>query len=92
MINVLGVPLYDKTIDDAVATIITDINTPLDASSNRCISATGAHGLVEASKDAGFKAILCNFFINLPDGMPGVWVGRLKRSQKNEALLWPRFF
>lgn len=92
MINVLGVPLYDKTIDDAVESIIADLRNPSVAEINRCISATGAHGLVEAHKDAGFKTILSHFFMNLPDGMPGVWVGRMKGAKTMQRCYGPDFF
>lgn len=92
MIEVLEVPLYDKSIDAAVDVIIERIKLSPESDSNLCISATGAHGLVEAYKDADFKALIRQFYINLPDGMPAVWVGRLKGATKMKRCYGPDFF
>lgn len=60
---------------------------------SRCISATGAHGLVHAQHDREFAAILSQFHMNLPDGMPGVWVGRyVKNARGMERMRGPDFF
>ncbi|WP_229311172.1 WecB/TagA/CpsF family glycosyltransferase [Larkinella soli] len=56
------------------------------------MSATGAHGLVTAWKDPGFKAVLDSFYWNLPDGMPGVWVGRLRGAARMTRCYGPDFF
>lgn len=40
------------------------------------IAATGMHGIVEAQNDAGFKQILNNTDLIVPDGAPLVWAGR----------------
>ncbi len=58
----------------------------------KLVSATGAHGLVTAKRDPNFKKILDAFHINLPDGMPGVWVGRLKGANKMRRCYGPDFF
>ena len=57
-----------------------------------CISATGAHGLVLASRDLVLKSILCSFYWNLPDGMPLVWWGRLKGYKQMKRCYGPEFF
>jgi N-acetylglucosaminyldiphosphoundecaprenol N-acetyl-beta-D-mannosaminyltransferase len=74
-----GVSIYDGSIIKAVDEIV----DKLAANSNTnespiCISATGAHGLVEAFKDSAFRGVLNQFYWNLPDGMPLVWWGRLR--------------
>lgn len=92
MVEVLGVPLYDKSIDEAVDGIIEHIKSSPGSGSNLCISATGAHGLVEAHKDKDFKTLLCRFYINLPDGMPAVWIGRIKGAKKMRRCYGPDFF
>ncbi len=38
-----------------------------------------------------FAGVLTDFAMNLPDGMPVVWLGRLKGAQAMETMLWPRF-
>ena len=43
-----------------------------------CVSCTGAHGMVEASENVAFSDVLRSFYLNLPDGMPLVWLAKLK--------------
>lgn len=92
MIEVLNVPLYDEDIDQAVRVVIDTIRADEYEPGKRCISATGAHGLVEAHKDVAFKSLLGKFFMNLPDGMPAVWIGRLKGAKKMKRCYGPDFF
>ncbi len=92
MVKVLDVPLYDRSIDDAVKEIVDDLSQNVSLSSPLCISATGAHGLVEAHKDDAFKQILASFYMNLPDGMPAVWVGRWKGARQMQRCYGPDFF
>jgi N-acetylglucosaminyldiphosphoundecaprenol N-acetyl-beta-D-mannosaminyltransferase len=42
------------------------------------VCVTGVHGVSEARADPGFRAILNRAFLNTPDGMPMVWMGRLQ--------------
>jgi N-acetylglucosaminyldiphosphoundecaprenol N-acetyl-beta-D-mannosaminyltransferase len=90
MVNVLGVPFYDRDIGSAVEMIVRDLRSP--TLQNRCISATGAHGLVEAHKDPVFRQVLHSFFLNLPDGMPVAWIGRLKGAKSMRRCYGPDFF
>ena len=39
-----------------------------------------------------FKQILDSFYMNLPDGMPGVWVGKLKGAKQMRRCYGPDFF
>jgi N-acetylglucosaminyldiphosphoundecaprenol N-acetyl-beta-D-mannosaminyltransferase len=91
MINVLNIPLYDDSLSSAVSSIITTCVEQKEKI-NRCISATGAHGIVTAQKNKEFADVLKSFFWNLPDGMPGVWVGRLKGAKNMERCYGPDFF
>ncbi len=90
-VDILSIPIFAGNIELAVSYILKDFsdNAPLK---NRCISATGAHGLVEASESLEFKHILHAFFWNLPDGMPTVWVGRLKGNKQMQRCYGPDFF
>lgn len=92
MIAVLKVPIYDQDIPSAVVEMVTDIRIGITRGKNRCISATGAHGLIEAHKDPDFHALLQQFYMNLPDGMPVVWVGRLKGASQMRRCYGPDFF
>lgn len=89
-INVIEVPLFNGTIEDATSYII-DATTH-NTKNSLCISATGAHGMVVSQKDASFSQMLNEFCINLPDGMPGVWVGRIKGAKKIARCYGPDFF
>jgi len=91
MIEILGVPFYTKTIDAVVKEVIDGCGTD-HFPKNYCISASGAHGLVEAAKNPDFKVILNNFHLNLPDGMPTVWIGRLKGAKEMQRCYGPDFF
>ena len=66
MVKVLGLPIYDGTIESAVAEIVQPYTAGSITNQNRCISATGAHGIIEANQDPAFKEILQAFYCNLP--------------------------
>lgn len=91
MIKVLDVKLYDAGLDSAVSETIRQCD-PAMPRQNHCISATGAHGLVTAFKEPAFKSVLDSFYWNLPDGMPGVWVGRRKGATQMTRCYGPDFF
>ncbi|RZK38361.1 MAG: glycosyltransferase [Pedobacter sp.] len=90
MPKVLEVLLYDYDIPTITAKLIKDIE--IEGKSNKLISATGAHGMVTTKQDKEFKEILNSFYCNLPDGMPGVWVGRLKGAKNMQRCYGPDFF
>lgn len=41
------------------------------------VGVTGVHGIMEARDDAAFKAVLNKVDLNVPDGMPLVWLGKM---------------
>lgn len=90
-VSILGVPLFAGDIPAAVEIVVRSL---LDGSvsSPRCISATGAHGLVEAQRDPAFHQLLRQFFLNLPDGKPAVWIGRWKGARSMQRCYGPDFF
>jgi N-acetylglucosaminyldiphosphoundecaprenol N-acetyl-beta-D-mannosaminyltransferase len=47
---------------------------------------------VYARQNEPFAAILKSFFLNLPDGMPGVWIGKLKGAGSMRRCYGPDFF
>jgi N-acetylglucosaminyldiphosphoundecaprenol N-acetyl-beta-D-mannosaminyltransferase len=86
-VKVTGVDIFVGNNELFAAEVINTINGNSDSAgnggaaelgANRKVSATSAHGLVFASKNPDFKNTLDHFYYNLPDGMPIVWVGRLK--------------
>lgn len=74
-INVLGVGISNLNLDRAV-TVICDA---LERKQKGYVCVTGVHGVSEARKDPSFRRILNQAFLNTPDGMPMVWMGRLQR-------------
>ncbi|CCH53512.1 N-acetylglucosaminyldiphosphoundecaprenol [Fibrisoma limi BUZ 3] len=48
--------------------------------------------MITAMKEPDFGQILDSFYWNLPDGMPGVWVGRLKGATNMDRCYGPEFF
>lgn len=57
-----------------------------------CISATSAHGIIEAKKDKNFRKLLNNYFINFPDGMPLVWSALVMGHNKTRRCYGPDIF
>jgi N-acetylglucosaminyldiphosphoundecaprenol N-acetyl-beta-D-mannosaminyltransferase len=88
--EILDIHIYNNSIPSAIEKILSIIN--IGEKRNLCISATGAHGIITAKKNNAFKEILNCFYINLPDGMPSVWVGHLKGAKNMERCYGPDFF
>lgn len=55
------------------------------------ICVTGVHGIMEAQRDASFRAILNRSFLCTPDGMPAVWVGRMQGHRRMRRVYGPDF-
>jgi N-acetylglucosaminyldiphosphoundecaprenol N-acetyl-beta-D-mannosaminyltransferase len=87
--SILDIPILNHSIDLIIGEAITVLET--DNRSNHCISATGAHGIIEAQEDPDFKKILQSFYWNLPDGMPTVWVAKLKGAKQIQRCYGPDF-
>ncbi len=90
MLNITSIPIYDKSISSVVFQIIN--TSEFKGKSNQLISATGAHGIIIARQNEYFKMILKSFFLNLPDGMPSVWLGRIKGAKGMQRCYGPDFF
>src|SRR6476660_7668385 len=72
--NVLGVGVSALNLDSAAAVI----TQALDNTAKGYVCVTGVHGVSEAQGDPNFRRILNEAFLNTPDGMPMVWMGRLQ--------------
>src|SRR5690348_11180627 len=72
--NVLGVGISALNLDSAVG----QITRAVEQKTKGYICVTGVHGVSEAQQDPGFRRILNQAFLNTPDGMPMVWMGRLQ--------------
>jgi N-acetylglucosaminyldiphosphoundecaprenol N-acetyl-beta-D-mannosaminyltransferase len=83
--NVLGVGVSAIRLDAAVAHVA-------DALAHRrkgYVCVTGVHGVSEAQGDPEFRQILNRAFLNTPDGMPTVWVGRLQGFREMGRVYGP---
>lgn len=91
MAFVLGVKIYDNSLESAVKTVIEKSINSKERKS-LLISATSAHGIVISKIDKNFFNVLSNFYMNLPDGVPVVWVEKMKGYSKAERCSGPEFF
>lgn len=74
-LNILGVRVDAVQIPDAIARLEEWIRKHDIC---RYVAVTGMHGVTEAQHDPAFKDILNSAGLVVPDGMPLVWLGRLK--------------
>lgn len=88
-VEILGIKIFAINIANAVNLLL---HTESGTSESRCVSATGAHGLVYSKRNLEFRETLQSFFLNLPDGMPSAWIGRLKGANKMRRCYGPDFF
>ena len=72
-VNVLGVGISVLNERSALAAV----GEALASRRGGYVCVTGVHGVMEAQSDDGFRAILNRAFLNTPDGMPMVWLGKL---------------
>jgi N-acetylglucosaminyldiphosphoundecaprenol N-acetyl-beta-D-mannosaminyltransferase len=82
---ILGVQIFSSDYYFVVASIVkwTKMNE------SRCVYATSVHGLMEAQDDKDFLEILNDADINTPDGMPLVWILRLKGHPNQQRVYGP---
>jgi N-acetylglucosaminyldiphosphoundecaprenol N-acetyl-beta-D-mannosaminyltransferase len=84
--SVLGVRVSAVQIPDVIAEMESWISWR-DAS--RYIAVTGMHGITEAQHDSNFKEVLNQADLVVPDGMPLVWLGRLRGHAMSRRVYGP---
>jgi len=84
-VNVLGVGLSVLNLDLAREAIA----GALAQKSKGYVCVTGVHGVMEAQNDPGLRTILNQAFLNTPDGMPMVWVGRFGGFRQMDRVYGP---
>jgi len=91
VITVIDVPLFDGNIPDFFH-IFQQIFSEKDKS-NKQVSFCDANVLVTSKNNAQLKEILTKkTYLNMPDGMPGVWIGRLKGAKRIDRCYGPDVF
>ena len=53
------------------------------------VCVTGVHGVMEAQEDDELRRIVNDAFLNVPDGMPTVWVGKLQGHRGMDRVFGP---
>lgn len=84
-VNVLGVGVSAINIPDALERI----TRALAEKRKGYVCVTGVHGVSEAQADPAFRDILNQSFLCTPDGMPLVWVGRLRGQSQMDRVYGP---
>ena len=84
-VNVLGVGVSVLNLDTAVAAIADAIRSRRKG----YICVTGVHGVMEAQNDPVFRKILNGAFLCTPDGMPMVWMGKIRGHSEMRRVYGP---
>jgi exopolysaccharide biosynthesis WecB/TagA/CpsF family protein len=84
--DVLGVQVNAIQIPDVI-----DVMKKCIKERKRChsIAVTGMHGVMEAQHDRAFKEVLNSADAVVPDGMPLVWLGRLRGLSLQRRVYGP---
>lgn len=78
-ISVLNLSLAEKYLCEATAT----------SEFQGFVTITGVHGVVESQSDEELKRIHNRSFLSTPDGMPMVWLGRLRGFSQMSRVYGP---
>lgn len=84
--SVQGVRVDAVQIPDVIAQMKAWI---LERRSEHFIAVTSMHGVSEANRDEGFRAVLRDADLVVPDGMPLVWIGSLKGHPLRRRVYGP---
>ncbi len=84
-VNVLGVGLSVTNLQLALEAIA----AALEHKAKGYVCVTGVHGVMEAQADPRLRAILNQSFLNTPDGMPMVWMGKLHGFKEMDRVYGP---
>ena len=84
-VNVLGVGISVLNMQSALG----EIAAAVRGKRKGYICVRDAHGVMLAQKDAAFRRILNGAFLCTPDGMPMVWMGRLRGHREMSRVYGP---
>jgi N-acetylglucosaminyldiphosphoundecaprenol N-acetyl-beta-D-mannosaminyltransferase len=85
--NVLGIGVHAANIPMALQAVAEMIRSGRTG----YVCVTGVHGIMEAQKNTDMRDILNSAFLNVPDGMPVVWVGRSQGFRQIRRVYGPEF-
>ena len=84
-VNVLGVGVSVLNLQTALAAIADAVR----ARRKGYVCVTGVHGVMEAQTDPAFRKILNDAFLCTPDGMPMVWMGKIRGHREMRRVYGP---
>jgi N-acetylglucosaminyldiphosphoundecaprenol N-acetyl-beta-D-mannosaminyltransferase len=84
-VNVLGVNVSAIDMDLALGAI----EEWIECGDHQYICVTGVHGVMESQRDESLRAIHNNAGLVTPDGMPLVWLSRLRGAKHVERVYGP---
>jgi N-acetylglucosaminyldiphosphoundecaprenol N-acetyl-beta-D-mannosaminyltransferase len=84
-VNVLGVGISVLNLPSALTAIAEAVRTRRKG----YICVTGVHGVMEAQADENFRRILNGAFLCTPDGMPMVWLGKMRGNREMRRVYGP---
>ncbi len=85
--DVLGVEISAVSLTSATDAVLRWIQS----GEKEYVAVTGVHGVIAAQDDPTFKRILNNAGLNVPDGMPMVWLSRLAGHSHVTRVFGPDF-
>lgn len=83
--NVLGVGVHALSLEEACQRLVAVRGKKRCG----CVYATGVHGVSEAQRDPALRAVYNRAWLNVPDGMPLVWLGRWHGHRKITRVYGP---
>ncbi|MGH9564325.1 MAG: WecB/TagA/CpsF family glycosyltransferase [Terracidiphilus sp.] len=84
-VNILGVGVHAIDMNRAVEQVCEAI----DRGRKGYVCVTGVHGIMEAQTDPQFRSILNHSLLTTPDGMPTVWIGKLRGFSEMRRVFGP---
>lgn len=84
-VNVLGVGISVLNLDSAVTTLA----AARAAGQRGYVTVTGVHGVIESQDDPELRRIHNASLLSTPDGMPMVWMGRLRGFREMDRVYGP---
>jgi N-acetylglucosaminyldiphosphoundecaprenol N-acetyl-beta-D-mannosaminyltransferase len=84
-VNVLGVGISVLNLDSAVTTLA----AARAAGQHGYVTVTGVHGVIESQDDPELRRIHNASLLSTPDGMPMVWMGRIRGFREMDRVYGP---
>ncbi len=89
LVNVLGVRIHAESMSSAVDRVILWARAP--RGTPKTVYVSGVHGIMECRTSPAFREVLNSADLNVPDGMPMVWIGRLSGFKGMTRVFGPDF-